>query len=352
MGIRTYTGKEGSFGAVGEGIAGFLSALPWSSALPAKDLNDMPPTPTSGAASERVHVLQPGGIKAPAQRGARDGVIVPGPGSLPKGAASPLKAVESTTPNWVELEPRGVYGNIGRPLLDITLTLFCAPVVALLALPLAMVNWTVYRSWKRVFFTQQRVGQRGKRFILYKFRTMWDTKEEDEYEAWKGGDEGRVTWFGKLLRKSHLDELPQIINILRGEMTFIGPRPEMLDIHEFACREIPDFERRLVLRPGITGRAQITHGYAGHDVELYRQKFEADERYRDRYSLIEDLAILVKTPLWMLTMRGWLENSRPEQARTTGDEPTVTLQPAPPQQRNGTSEETPAATNGWAPLQR
>ncbi|MAF64071.1 MAG: hypothetical protein CMJ84_00240, partial [Planctomycetes bacterium] len=76
---------------------------------------------------------------APAERGARDGVIVPGPGSLAEGAASPLKAVGSTTPNWVELEPRGLYGNIGRPLLDIPLTLFCAPIVALPALPLAMV---------------------------------------------------------------------------------------------------------------------------------------------------------------------------------------------------------------------
>jgi lipopolysaccharide/colanic/teichoic acid biosynthesis glycosyltransferase len=311
----------------------------------------MAPTPTSGAASVRVQVLEPGGSKAPAQEGAREGVVVPGPGSLPESAASPLTAVGSVTPDWVELEPRGVYGNVGRPLLDIVLILLCAPVVGLLAVPLAMVNWTVYRSWKRVFFRQERVGQRGKRFILYKFRTMWDA-EGDEFEAWKDGDEGRVTWFGSMLRKSHLDELPQIINILRGEMTFIGPRPEMIDIHEFACREIPGFERRLVLRPGITGRAQITHGYAGHDAERYREKFEADERYRKHFSLVEDLAILVRTPLWMLTMRGWSENQKPASGDEAGgpgaDEPTVVLEPAAPREADGAGDEARPA-NGWAP---
>ncbi|MAE29899.1 MAG: hypothetical protein CMJ87_13105 [Planctomycetes bacterium] len=248
-------------------------------------------------------------------------------------AAAGTPTVEKT--DWLDLEPGGVYGVLGRPLLDWTLMVICVPLVGLISLPLALINWAVQGSWGKVFFRQVRVGRRGQRFVLYKFRTMRDAPG-DEFEAWKEGDAGRVTRFGSFLRKSHLDELPQIINILRGEMSFIGPRPEMVEVHEFACRLVPNFERRLALRPGITGRAQITNGYAGHSREDYLHKLQEDEFYRTHYSLRSDLAILLRTPLWMLTLKGWLGKQRTEQTATrmspsapdgTG---TVVLQPIPP----------------------
>jgi lipopolysaccharide/colanic/teichoic acid biosynthesis glycosyltransferase len=276
---------------------------------------------TSASTVQHLNLTAPDHAPPASQEGVREEVLlkdVGSPGRNGTGAdgaevgGNGLATAQAGVTDWVGLEPRGVYGNVGRPLLDLALTLICAPLVGLLALPLSLVNWTVYRSRKKILFRQERVGQRGEMFIVYKFRTMRDADGE-EFESWKEGDRDRVTRFGRFMRKTHLDELPQIVNILRGEMTFIGPRPEMVGTHEFACRAVSGFERRLVLRPGITGRAQIRNGYAGHDVKMYRQKFEEDELYLKHYSLLSDLAILVKTPVWMLGMRGWRDEGRPAQ---------------------------------------
>ena len=102
--------------------------------------------------------------------------------------------------------------------------------------------------------------------------------------------------------------MPQILNILLGDMDFIGPRPEMVEIHNWACRTVPGFERRLVLRPGITGLAQITQGYAGQCAEAYTAKLDADEDYRSRVSFALDVQIVLRTIVWMACGRGWSWN--------------------------------------------
>jgi len=198
---------------------------------------------------------------------------------------------------WEELEPRGSYARRWRGpfLLGVALVLLLPALF--LALPIALRNRREHGSWKRVLFRQARVGRRGRVFPLYKFRTMSDRP---------GTDHARVTPFGRFLRNTHLDELPQLLNVLRGEMCLIGPRPEMVATERWAARRCPAFCERLVLAPGLTGHAQITQGYTeGGDEAAYLRKLELNRAYRESLSFRGDLAILVRTTLWMLRARGW-----------------------------------------------
>jgi len=216
--------------------------------------------------------------------------------------------LSTTLPCWDELEPRGLYARFLKPAVTLMLILVAMPIALLVMLPIALVNWAAFRDRRLIFFTQERVGQYGRIFQIYKFRTMRPIAGDD-FVAWSEGDLNRVTRFGRFLRSTHLDEVPQILNILRGDMDFIGPRPEMVAIHNWACRAVPGFERRLVLRPGITGLAQITQGYAGQCPDAYAKKLAGDDRYRAGLSFWLELSILVRTAVWMLRGRGWNWNA-------------------------------------------
>jgi len=220
-------------------------------------------------------------------------------------------------PDWDLLQPLGAYARFGRPLLNALLTLVSLPLVVAVTLPLFLINAARFRSFRRAIFVQDRIGHRTRPFKLYKLRTM-DDSHGTEYEAWQAGDEGRVPPFGRFLRRTHLDELPQMLNILQGDMTFVGPRPEMRETHSFACDHVQGFSQRNALLPGITGLAQITSGYAGNDALMYQRKFDQDEIYRREYSLASDLKILLLTPLWMLRMRGWTHRTASTPAPTHG----------------------------------
>jgi lipopolysaccharide/colanic/teichoic acid biosynthesis glycosyltransferase len=206
---------------------------------------------------------------------------------------------------WRRIAPQGLYARLFRPILGgVLLGFVLLPVLALGGV-LALANWIAFRDRAKIFFKQTRVGYRDRTFLLWKFRTMRDTSMTD-YESWmEGHEEERVTPFGSFLRRSHLDELPQIINVLKGEMSFIGPRPEMVDVNQGIQEELPKFYRRLALHPGITGFAQITQGYAGNDIHAYRRKLEADLVYIGDLTFQRDLGILCVTPFWMLQFLGW-----------------------------------------------
>jgi lipopolysaccharide/colanic/teichoic acid biosynthesis glycosyltransferase len=209
-----------------------------------------------------------------------------------------------TLPRWDHLEPKGLYARFLKPIASISTMLVALPIALLVMLPIAIINWVATGDRRLIFFTQERVGQYGRIFKIYKFRTMRPVDGGD-FAAWSSGDANRVTRFGKFLRSTHLDEVPQILNILRGEMDFIGPRPEMVAIHNWACREVPGFERRLTLRPGITGLAQITQGYTGQCPEAYAEKLAGDDCYRENLSFRLEIWIVARTALWMLCGRGW-----------------------------------------------
>lgn len=218
--------------------------------------------------------------------------------------AEELRALVAAV-DWDAIAPDGLYARYGRRALDVVTALVLVTVAVLPAACVALVNLCIFRDPRKVFFTQERVGHRGEVFRMYKFRTMRDARRGALHSWSSGADRLRVTRFGRFLRNAHLDELPQLLNILRGEMGIIGPRPEMIEIEAWASREVPGFTERLRIRPGVTGWAQITQGYTGRCREAYAAKLAANEAVTCRPSLARDVEILLRTALWMLRGKGW-----------------------------------------------
>lgn len=164
----------------------------------------------------------------------------------------------------------------------------CALVAVVLFSPLMAVCAVAIKldDGSPVLFRQTRPGKDGKLFRLYKFRTMSvNTKDENGEEL---SDMQRMTKIGRILRKTSLDELPQLVNVLRGEMSFIGPRPLLCEYLELYS---PDQARRHEVRPGISGLAQVN----GRNAITWEEKFDFDVEYVDNQSLMLDIRILFKT---------------------------------------------------------
>jgi len=153
-----------------------------------------------------------------------------------------------------------------------------------------------------VFYKQERVGKDGDRFRILKFRSMHQHAER-EGPTWAHRRDPRVTRVGKVLRKLHLDEVPQMFNVLRGQMSLIGPRPERPVFVEQLTKEIPMYPRRLKVRPGITGWAQVKHKY-DESIDDVRKKVQYDLFYIENISLRMDLKILFSTVSHMLLGKG------------------------------------------------
>ncbi|MFL1471075.1 sugar transferase [Paraclostridium bifermentans] len=151
-----------------------------------------------------------------------------------------------------------------------------------------------------IIFKQKRLGKNGKLFNMYKFRTMYvdapDLRNEDG-STFNSDSDPRVTKVGLILRKTSLDELPQVINILKGEMSFIGPRPDLPDHYELYSKED---KRKLLVRPGVTGYAQAN----GRNSNSWAQRIAMDIYYVENYSLILDFRILLKTVFSVLKQEG------------------------------------------------
>ena len=171
--------------------------------------------------------------------------------------------------------------------------LLCTVLLLPLLLPVLVLVALAVRLDSRgpVFFVQRRVARRGHIFPMIKFRTMYHGSTGPSFTATA---DPRVTRIGTFLRRSRLDELPQVVNILRGEMSWVGPRPEALELERKYVREIPFFRLRGIVRPGVTGWAQINQGYA-HDHDEMRSKLEYDLFYLKHCSLWLDLVIVLRT---------------------------------------------------------
>lgn len=217
------------------------------------------------------------------------------------GSAAP---VPLRVPQPVDVAPPSPGVGVARRLLEALVLAALLPLALAAALPIALVNLGTFRDPRKVLFVQPRIGQGGRTFRLMKFRTMRDVAESD-FESWSGDPSARVTRFGRLLRNTHLDELPQLVNVLRGDMRLIGPRPEMVEVDAWARGAVRGFERRLALKPGLTGLAQVTQGYTPRAPEAYRRKLALDRLYARRASLRLDLAIVARTVAWMACGRGW-----------------------------------------------
>ncbi|OGI95639.1 hypothetical protein A2917_03760 [Candidatus Nomurabacteria bacterium RIFCSPLOWO2_01_FULL_42_17] len=144
-----------------------------------------------------------------------------------------------------------------------------------------------------IFYTQNRVGKGGKIFKLYKFRSMV-VQSELNGAVWAGKNDNRITSIGKIIRKLHIDEIPQMINILKGELALVGPRPERPEFVHQLENTIPHYPLRHIIRPGFTGWAQIKYRYA-NTIEDSKEKFEYDLYYIKNRNIFMDLGIILRT---------------------------------------------------------
>jgi sugar transferase (PEP-CTERM system associated) len=172
-----------------------------------------------------------------------------------------------------------------------------APLMAVIALAIKL------DSRGPIFFIHERAGYRGHPFRLVKFRTMHDQTEASDRSVWHRDDERRITRVGRWLRKLRLDELPQLVNILKGDMDLVGPRPEIAENVKIMAELIPYYALRHVVRPGLTGWAQVRYGYSV-SLEQVTEKMRHDLFYIKHMSFWLDLRILVDTAKIALFGRG------------------------------------------------
>jgi exopolysaccharide biosynthesis polyprenyl glycosylphosphotransferase len=157
-----------------------------------------------------------------------------------------------------------------------------------------------------IIFKQKRTGQNGKEFNVYKFRSMVNDAEKLSGPVWSTKDDPRITKIGKFIRKVRIDEIPQMLDVLKGEMSLVGPRPERPYFVEKLSKEIPLYKRRLKVRPGVTGWAQVKHKY-DETLEDVNTKLRYDLFYIENMSLRMDFKILFRTIFVVLFGKGHFE---------------------------------------------
>ena len=186
--------------------------------------------------------------------------------------------------------------EIGKGVID----LIGGTLIGLITLPLYpfIVLAIKLNSKGEVFYKQARMGRAGRVFTLIKFRTMYQDTEKHTGPIWAAEDDKRTTKVGKFIRKTRIDELPQIWNILKREMSFVGPRPERPEFHNKLQKEIPFYEERYLVKPGLTGWAQTKHKLdfrGGMTIKDTEEKLQHDLYYVKNRSLMLDLGIVLKT---------------------------------------------------------
>jgi exopolysaccharide biosynthesis polyprenyl glycosylphosphotransferase len=180
---------------------------------------------------------------------------------------------------------------------SLSLVLLTLPVLLLTALAIKL------DSPGPVFYRQERVGRGGRGFQLYKFRSMTVDAEQDGTPQWATRGDPRVTRVGRLIRLTRIDEIPQVLNVLRGDMALVGPRPERPCFVARLAEVIPHYNDRACIKPGITGWAQVNYPY-GASIEDARRKLAYDLYYIERRSLAFDVLIIVATVRVMLLQEG------------------------------------------------
>jgi exopolysaccharide biosynthesis polyprenyl glycosylphosphotransferase len=191
--------------------------------------------------------------------------------------------------------------EMGKRLVDILGGLI-GVLLLLISLPFVSLG-ILLDSGRPVFYSQTRSGRGAQPYRILKYRTMYKDAEPDGKPQWAKEDDERATRIGRILRKTHMDELPQFINVLRGEMSLVGPRAERPELVEMFQKHVPFYRARLLVKPGITGWAQINFGYAA-TIDETVLKLEYDLYYIKRRNLWMDLLILLRTPATVFGLRG------------------------------------------------
>jgi sugar transferase (PEP-CTERM system associated) len=212
-------------------------------------------------------------------------------------------SIEMLRPSWLIFSSntkRGRFWQTVRRAFNITLALLGM----VLSFPIAVLTVLAIKLDSRgpIFYTQERVGKNGVPFTIIKFRSMRTDAEKDGPQ-WSGAGDARITRVGKFIRATRIDELPQFINVLRGDLSFVGPRAERKFFVDQLSQKIPFYEQRHLVEPGLTGWAQVNYGY-GSTVEDALQKFQYDLYYIKNASLLFDLWIMLKSIKIVLLGRG------------------------------------------------
>ncbi len=212
--------------------------------------------------------------------------------------------VESLQPGWL------VFGDgfnqsfsrrFSKQLFDLVVSAF----IFMLTLPLMLVTALLIFLEDRgpILYRQERIGKNGCHYMVLKFRSMGISAERAGNPQWASANDPRVTRIGRIIRKLRIDELPQIINVLKGDMSFVGPRPERPFFVDLLCKDVPFYNMRHSIKPGITGMAQVRYAY-GASVEDSLQKLQYDLYYVKNNSLFLDILILLETVQVVLLGKG------------------------------------------------
>ena len=204
----------------------------------------------------------------------------------------PFKHINDMWMLHVVISKPKLYGKLAKPIIEV----FFALMLFVLLIPAVVIIAILVKmsSKGRVFYTQERIGKDGKEFTIIKFRTMVENAESITGAVYTADNDPRITRVGRFLRKWRLDEIPQLLNVIKGEMSLIGPRPERyVFIKEFE-EKIPFYTQRLAVRPGLTGWAQVKYPYAS-SIEQTEEKLQYDLYYIKNMSFILDVVVLLKT---------------------------------------------------------
>jgi len=211
--------------------------------------------------------------------------------------------VENVNPSFLLFSDGFYVGRVQR-VGKRTVDLLAALAVFLVTSPFFVLSALIIKleSPGRVFYSQERVGEHGKPFKVLKFRSMREDAEKDG-PVWATADDARVTRFGRFIRKVRIDELPQLINVLKGDMSFVGPRPERPVFVEELAQHIPFYNIRHMVKPGITGWAQIYYPYGASEEDALR-KLEYDLYYIKNLSIAMDISTIFQTIKVVLFQKG------------------------------------------------
>jgi len=206
----------------------------------------------------------------------------------------------SLIPFWSDINLPTFY-RVSKRLID---TLVALVGLTLMGILFPFIAGAIYlNSPGSIFYAQERLGKAGRRFTIYKFRSMIPDAEQQGEAIWATDDDPRITHVGKFLRRTRLDELPQLLNVLKGEMSIVGPRPERPEFIAQLQQEIPFYRTRLSVKPGLTGWAQVQYQYS-NTIKDALIKLEYDLYYIKYRSLPLDLLIILRTIRVILMFRG------------------------------------------------
>ena len=213
-------------------------------------------------------------------------------------------AIDNLRPSWL-IFSEGFRKSRLQDGLKRALDALSAVIGLMVALPIMLLVAVAVKTTSRgpVFYHQSRVGQRGRVFVVHKFRSMREDAEKGTGAVWATKQDKRVTRVGRFLRLTRLDELPQLWNVLRGDMSLVGPRPERPEFVSSLTKDIPFYGQRHTIRPGLTGWAQVRYTY-GASVEDALEKLQYDLFYIKNRSLALDLFIIAKTVKTVLMRQG------------------------------------------------